>query len=399
MLIDATKKTVGVIGLGPVGLTWSSYLIKQGWQVLAFDNNPQRVENLKNGQLPFEEEGIQDILFTRSRPHSAFQINPNVAQVETWFVCTGLMGSEDMGNVFSAIDFAAQHKAKTIFLRTTLPMPALSSLQEKAGELDKKSIRLAYFPEFMREGMALHDMESHDVFLGHNGDCSVSELLGEMLPDKVIHSLGIGEAMLLKLSCNAFHALKVAFINEVADVAHAHKIDCMEVSKAFKQDRRLNISPAYLTPGSPFGGSCLDKDLAFLTDRGQKGPLLSSIQTSNEAHKNRIFNDILQIPAQSYLLLGDSFKPGTSDTRKSIPLELSSLLKNHDKTIAIAHSTDDIEAELKNSYDVIILGPLPPTPSILELLSRSTAVKFDLQYHADYKLALSSDSKYQSIFI
>src|SRR5690606_10669624 len=104
---EPLRKTVSVIGLGPVGLTWSSYLIKQGWQVLAFETNTDRAENLSKGLLPFKEDGLEEILFSRSRPHPAFQINPKTAEVDTWFVCTGFMSSEDMENVFSALDFAA----------------------------------------------------------------------------------------------------------------------------------------------------------------------------------------------------------------------------------------------------------------------------------------------------
>lgn len=392
-----SRKAVGVLGLGPVGLTWSAFLIRQGWSVYGHDLSNERVHKLRQGELPFQEKGVKEILFSDSKPHAAFKINDDSAEASIWFVCTGFENTEDLANIFRAMDFAQSHGADAIFIRTTLPMKALSPLSEKIETFSKMGVRVGYFPEFMREGAALEDIESHDVFLGQKDDV-LANLISEMLPNKVVHSLEIGEAMLLKLSCNAFHALKVTFINEIADVAKDFRLDSMSIAKAFRQDRRLNLSPAYLTPGSAFGGSCLEKDLLFLTQEGQRGKLLSSILPSNDAHKARIYDDILAIPAKTYVLLGDSFKPGTSDTRNSPLAKLAELIRLQGKEISLVNSFEDLKLALENEPDVVVLGTLAPTPSILALLRRSKAIIYDMQYFSDYNVALSQTSNYQSIF-
>ena len=126
---------------------------------------------------------------------------------------------------------------------------------------------------------------------------------------------------MIKYCCNAFHALKVAFANEIGTVCNSIGVDAKTVADIFKSDTRLNVSTAYLTPGFAFGGSCLPKDLRALTHRVReldlKLPLLESILPSNSEHIERAAETILSLSKRKIGVLGLSFKPGTDDLRES----------------------------------------------------------------------------------
>jgi GDP-mannose 6-dehydrogenase len=126
---------------------------------------------------------------------------------------------------------------------------------------------------------------------------------------------------MVKYVCNAFHALKVSFANEVGTLCAKLGADPQEVMRVFRSDAKLNISPAYLVPGFGFGGSCLPKDLRALTYRAKELdvnlPLLNSILPSNYEHIHRAAEEILQAGKRHIGVLGLSFKSGTDDLRES----------------------------------------------------------------------------------
>src|SRR5439155_10542004 len=144
--------------------------------------------------------------------------------------------------------------------------------------------------------------------------------LYSFLPARV-YEISIPAAEMIKYSCNAFHALKVAFANEIGTICNSLGVDAGTVADIFKSDTRLNISTAYLSPGFAFGGSCLPKDLKALTYRAReldlKLPLLESILPSNAEHVDRAAEAILALGMRKVGVLGLSFKPGTDDLRES----------------------------------------------------------------------------------
>jgi GDP-mannose 6-dehydrogenase len=129
----------------------------------------------------------------------------------------------------------------------------------------------------------------------------------------------------LKMACNAFHALKITFANEIGRVSQSMGIDAHEVMRLVCADKRLNISPAYLKPGFAFGGSCLPKDLRALTNIAKQNdvvlPMLSSLLASNRVHIDHAVDKILRLGRPKVGMLGLSFKTGTDDLRES-PLVL-----------------------------------------------------------------------------
>src|SRR5262249_54829999 len=129
------------------------------------------------------------------------------------------------------------------------------------------------------------------------------------------------EAELLKYACNAFHALKVVFANEIGAICEQLDIDAQSLMHLFVQDRQLNISERYLKPGFAYGGSCLPKDVQALNvlaaRLGLSVPLLHTIESSNNHHLARAISSILQTDARRVAVIGLGFKTGTDDVRNS----------------------------------------------------------------------------------
>ena len=154
------------------------------------------------------------------------------------------------------------------------------------------------------------------------------KLFGHLPCDFIATDIRTAEA--LKLVCNAFHALKITFANEVGRIASALDIDGRQIMSLVCRDTRLNISAAYMKPGFAFGGSCLPKDLRALTYIGRARdvdtPVLSSILPSNQIHIDRVVERVLAAKRRKIALLGLSFKPGTDDLRESPLVELAERL-------------------------------------------------------------------------
>jgi GDP-mannose 6-dehydrogenase len=146
-------------------------------------------------------------------------------------------------------------------------------------------------------------------------------------------------AELIKYACNAFHAVKVAFANEIGTLAARLGIDGAEVMDTLCRDTILNISRAYLKPGFAFGGSCLPKDLRALVYRASrldlKLPLLESVLPSNDGHRERALQTILDLPARKIGIFGLAFKESTDDLRESPVVTLLEQLIGKGRTIRV----------------------------------------------------------------
>ena len=178
-------------------------------------------------------------------------------------------------------------------------------------------------PEFLREGSAVRDFFEPPLLVVGGDDAAavraVADLYRPLGAKAALVSLRTAE--MIKYACNAFHAVKITFANEIGALSAQLGVDGGEVMATLCQDVKLNSSAAYLKPGFAFGGSCLPKDLRALVYRAAhldlKLPLLESAIPSNERHLKRAIDAVLDLPAQRIGVIGLAFKEDTDDLRES----------------------------------------------------------------------------------
>jgi GDP-mannose 6-dehydrogenase len=202
---------------------------------------------------------------------------------------------------------------------------------------------LAMFPEFLREGSALIDFRESPLSVIGTSDRRSAGVLRNLWARSGNDFIEVSfeEAEMLKLASNAFHALKTGFANEIGRLCAAQRIDPATVMELICRDTRLNLSPAYLRPGFPFGGSCLSKDLQALLQLNSdvKLPILDSVLPSNREHFELCLAAIRRMGAQRIGILGLTFKPGTDDLRQSPALRLAAQLQRENVSI-LAYDPD-----------------------------------------------------------
>jgi GDP-mannose 6-dehydrogenase len=228
-------------------------------------------------------------------------------------------------------------------------IPAIEGASGKRSGVD---FAVCSNPEFTREGCAVADFLNPAITVLGADDASYLDTLRDLYRDTPgqIFETSLGEAEMVKYVCNAFHALKVTFANEIGSLCAELNLDVTTVTNVFMADKKLNISKAYLDPGFAFGGSCLPKDIRALTYRAKQLdldlPLLRAVLPSNKAHLDRAVEAVLETKCKKIGVLGLSFKSGTDDLRESPSVQLIKRLLGEgcdvqvwDKDVSIGHLT------------------------------------------------------------
>jgi GDP-mannose 6-dehydrogenase len=216
----------------------------------------------------------------------------------------------------------------TVIMRSTIQPGSMATvvqagLESASGKRANVDFGLGFQPEFLREGSSIKDYDNPPFTVVGTDDDRAADALrqvfGHLPCDFIVTSIGVAE--MLKYACNAFHAVKITFANEVGRLSRSVGIDGREVMDLVCRDRRLNISPAYLKPGFAFGGSCLPKDLRALTYVGKQNdvttPMLGNVMGSNRAHIDHAFDLVTRSDKRRIGMIGLSFKAGTDDLRES----------------------------------------------------------------------------------
>jgi GDP-mannose 6-dehydrogenase len=334
---------IAVFGLGYVGCVSAACLADLGHSIIGVDTDEHKVGAVNAGESPFHEPGLTNLL--GRLVHSGLlrataSTEEALATAEVALLCVGTP-SDESGNIdLQYLRRVCQQIAATLPTRgAPLTVAIRSTIFPGVGELlynevfrCDPAVRLVANPEFLREGVAIADFFAPSlVVVGGDDESAVAQVASIYagLPCPV-QKVSLRAAEMIKYACNAFHATKIAFANEIGSVSRSLGIPAQEVMRVLCEDAKLNISPAYLKPGFAFGGSCLPKDLRALQFRaaqaGLSVPLLDNVLASNRSHLERLARRVLELPAQRLGIVGLAFKEDTDDLRESPALKLVELL-------------------------------------------------------------------------
>jgi GDP-mannose 6-dehydrogenase len=353
---------VTVFGMGYVGCVTASCLADLGHHVTGVDPQQSKVDLLNAGKSPIVEPGLEELV-GRVIANKRLRVVPQAESLgDVSLVCVGTPSNENgslgMGQVLRVVSQIGELLRKTrdyhvVTIRSTvLPgtvegviVPAL----QEASARTAAEFGVCMNPEFMRETTAIEDFHNPTFTVIGAGDARAADCVARVYGGlkAPVEFTSLKEAEMIKYACNAFHATKVVFANEIGSLCKSMGIDSHQVMQIFCRDTKLNLSPYYLRPGFAFGGSCLPKDLRALRYRARQLdlelPLLNSLMESNEHQLNRAYDMIRRREKNSVGILGLSFKAGSDDLRESPIVELVEKLigKGHkvsiyDEEVAVA---------------------------------------------------------------
>lgn len=336
---------ISIFGLGYVGTVSAGCLAQDGHEVTGVDPVRTKVDLINAGQSPIIEVDIGEIIASAVSLGSLRATSDQdqaICETDLSFVCVGtpsqINGNLDLTyirRVCELIGEALKNKAArhTVVIRSTI-LPGtmhqlvIPVLEEHSGKKAGVDFGICNNPEFLREGSAVKDFNCPPKTVIGELDCASGDILAklyEKLEAPLIRT-DIRTAEMVKYVDNSWHALKIGFANEIGNLCKSFSIDSQEVMNIFCQDKKLNISPAYLMPGFAFGGSCLPKDLRALAYKAKTHdlelPILTSILPSNELQIARGLQLIMEKRSKRIGVLGFSFKAGTDDLRESPMIEI-----------------------------------------------------------------------------
>lgn len=349
---------VSVFGLGYVGAVSAGCLANDGHTVIGVDPVSTKVELINGGHSPIIEAEIDEIITANVRAgrlRATSDPAEAVHETELSFICVGTP-SQPNGNldlryikrICEQIGEALKCKtsrhtvvARSTILPGTMRGIVIPILEEFSGKKAGIDFGVCHNPEFLREGSAVKDFNSPPkTVIGQLDEASGDTLVAlyKKLDAPLIRT-DVETAEMVKYVDNSWHALKIGFANEIGNLCKVFGIDSHEVMKIFCQDKKLNISTAYLLPGFAFGGSCLPKDLRALAYKAKTSdldlPIMTAILPSNEMQVSRGLQLIMEKGHKRIGVLGFSFKAGTDDLRESAVIEVIERLvgKGHDLRI------------------------------------------------------------------
>jgi GDP-mannose 6-dehydrogenase len=371
---------IAVIGLGYVGCVTAACLSSLGHTVTGVDRDDHKVSSVLAGVAPFFEPGLPDMVkqnVAAGRLSATTSLSAAIKNADIALICVGTpseksgnLGLDQLRRVVAEIAQNLPGRAKPLIVAvrsTVFPgtcedivIPALGGAAQVVSN-----------PEFLREGVAVKDfMEPSLVVVGGTDRPSVEKVASVYQPlgsEACLVSLRTAE--MIKYACNAFHAIKIAFANEIGALSASLNVDGREVMDTVCKDVKLNASAAYLKPGFAFGGSCLPKDLRALIYRAGRLdlnlPLLESALPSNESHLARAIHDVLDLGAKRLGVIGLAFKENTDDLRESPVVSLLEQLIGKGRDLRVYDPHIQLE-EIYGTNRNFILQQIPHIGKLLQ---------------------------------
>jgi UDPglucose 6-dehydrogenase len=344
---NGNTRSVGVIGVGYVGLVTAACFAELGHEVVCLDVNTERIEALRNGTVPIYEPGVDRLLArNRSRLRFTLDLDDLVRSCRIAFVCVDTpstaSGDADLSRVRAVIDSLPETGERlVIVMKSTVPVGTGEKLRDDLAARGLGQVGYVSNPEFLREGRAVADfLEPDRIVIGAfaEADARAVAALYAGVHAPVI-TTDVASAEMIKYASNAFLATKISFINEIANVCEEMGADVGVVAQGMGLDAR--IGSHFLRPGIGYGGSCFPKDVKALKqlagNSGYHFQLLTSVIEVNDLQKRRVVGKLQRhlgsLRGTRIALLGLAFKADTDDMREASSLVLAARLRAEGATV------------------------------------------------------------------
>lgn len=341
-------RRITVLGVGYVGLVTAACFADLGNQVICLDVIEEKIAKLKRGELPIYEPGLEEMVQRNAaagRLSFTTEYAEAIPNAEYIFVAvgtpSGVDGEADLKYIRSAVESIAKHtNGYTIIVnRSTVPVGTGDNTAQTLIERGKKQgidFQVVSNPEFTREGSAVYDFLNPDRVVLGSVDMEAAEAVAELYRvfTKNIMLTDLRTAEMIKYASNAFLAMKISFVNEMASICEKLGADVKLVAQGMGMDQR--IGAAFLNAGLGFGGSCFPKDVKALTYmaelNGLHPQLLRAVMDINRDQRRRVLVNLREmlgsLRGKTIGLLGLSFKPNTDDIREAAAIDLAHMLAN-----------------------------------------------------------------------
>lgn len=340
---------IAMIGTGYVGLVSGACFADLGHHVVCVDTDRTKIEKLRRGEIPIYEPGLDDIV-ERNIKADRLSFTSDTAEAvpgrDAIFICVGTPprddGEADLSYVHAAArDIAPHISAYTVVVnKSTVPVGTGTEVERIIRTANPKAeFDVASNPEFLREGNAIDDFMKPDRIVIGTDSAQARNVMATlyrplMLQESQILHTGRATSELIKYAANAFLAMKVTFINEIADICEQVDADVQDVSRGIGLDSRIGLK--FLQAGAGFGGSCFPKDTLALTSTARKvgrpTQIVEAVMAANSERKRRMADKIIAacdgtLANKSIGVLGVTFKPNTDDMRDAPSLDIIPLLQ------------------------------------------------------------------------
>jgi UDPglucose 6-dehydrogenase len=371
------KDTVGVIGVGWVGLVTAACFAELGHPVIARDILQEKVDSLSRGEVAIHEPGLEDLL-QRNAERLTFTTDMDelLQGARLLFVCVDTpptySGDADLSRVRAVVQELPDDSDHVLIMKSTVPAGTGESIRR-----DMPGLSYVSCPEFLKEGTAVKDFMHPDRVVvgadpGDEAAADAVERLYQPLGGEILRT-DVASAEMIKLASNAFLATKISFINEIANVCEEAGADVGEVARGMGLDER--IGPSFLRPGIGYGGSCFPKDVSALKmlagNTGYHFQLLTAVIEVNELQKRRVVGKLGAhlgpLLDKRIALLGLAFKPDTDDMREASSLVLAARLQGEGAEVV---AYDPVASERAGE----LLGSVEMAASAMEALDGADAV-------------------------